>query len=405
MAAAPEGPARTPQPAPSPAAALLGQASGTARNAGPQPNTPESGTGAGAPSQFSGLLHQAAPTGDAAPASGARAPTRRPSASQTTPVSAAAPVLNATLAQVLGSCAAPATGASTVGEPAAAADSGAAPVASATDAPSVTDAAGAAAMHALPMPTGWPVIALPAGAVGDAGQSVPGAATSAKTATAEPGGSPASAADEAVPALALMAPLAARAEVTAPTAVSPLHANATDSIASSTALTTSASSALPDAASAGALLAHGLGSHAANDASPPSAPLSAPLGSTAWAEELGGRLILMAHGNIDSASLRMSPADLGPIEVRIDMRGSDASVWFGATHADTRAALEQSLPRLRELFAGQGLSLSDSGVFREPPHQQPSLAAPARTATGTAVAPPSVTPVTAHRVGLIDLYA
>jgi flagellar hook-length control protein FliK len=52
----------------------------------------------------------------------------------------------------------------------------------------------------------------------------------------------------------------------------------------------------------------------------------------------------------------------------LDDRGT--SVTFAAHHAQTRDAIEQALPRLRELFLEQGLSLgqasvSDQGVRHE----------------------------------------
>ena len=91
------------------------------------------------------------------------------------------------------------------------------------------------------------------------------------------------------------------------------------------------------------------------------------------------------------------------------MQSGQASVWFGATHADTRAALEQALPRLRELFAGAGMSLSDSGVFREPPQQQQAQsAAVAGNSPSPSVdtaASAAVTQVTHVRLALLDTYA
>jgi flagellar hook-length control protein FliK len=79
----------------------------------------------------------------------------------------------------------------------------------------------------------------------------------------------------------------------------------------------------------------------------------------------------MVDRGVQSGSLRLSPEHLGPLEVRISVQSDQVSVWFGAAHADTRSALEQALPRLRDLFASQGLSLADAGVFREPPREQP----------------------------------
>ena len=41
------------------------------------------------------------------------------------------------------------------------------------------------------------------------------------------------------------------------------------------------------------------------------------------------------------ASLRLTPENLGPLDVRIAVREGETTVWFGASHPETRAALEQ----------------------------------------------------------------
>lgn len=133
-----------------------------------------------------------------------------------------------------------------------------------------------------------------------------------------------------------------------------------------------------------------------------------PVGSTAWADELGTRLALMTDRGQHTASLRLSPEHLGPLEVRISVRDDQASVWFGANHADTRAALEQALPRLRELFASQGLSLTDAGVFREPPRDQPRFAAtssPSSSVDAPSHEAEAIAQVVPVRLGLLDAYA
>lgn len=133
--------------------------------------------------------------------------------------------------------------------------------------------------------------------------------------------------------------------------------------------------------------------------------LQHPVGTQAWADELGSRLTMMTDKGQHTASLRLSPEHLGPLEVRIAMREDQASVWFGAAHADTRAAIEHALPRLRELFAAQGMSLADAGVFREPPKQQ--LAQwQANGNSGDARASTEIESVAARvQIGLLDAYA
>jgi flagellar hook-length control protein FliK len=131
-----------------------------------------------------------------------------------------------------------------------------------------------------------------------------------------------------------------------------------------------------------------------------------PVGSQAWADELGARLTMMAEGGRSTASLRMSPEHLGPLEIRIAVRDDQASVWFGAAHSDTRAAIEHALPRLRELFEAQGMSLADAGVFQQAPREQP--ATPQVQASGGdsgQLATNEAAPAAAVTLGLLDTYA
>lgn len=143
----------------------------------------------------------------------------------------------------------------------------------------------------------------------------------------------------------------------------------------------------------------------ANGDAPPPADLRAPVGTPAWHDELGNQLTMMAHRGLDSASLKLSPEHLGPLEIRISMREGEASVWFGANNADTRSALDQSLPKLKEMFAAQGMVLADAGVFKEAPRQQyrtPVVANSLNAAEASESA--SVTHVSSARLRLLDTY-
>jgi flagellar hook-length control protein FliK len=135
-------------------------------------------------------------------------------------------------------------------------------------------------------------------------------------------------------------------------------------------------------------------------------PVHTPVGTTAWSEDIGSRLTMMVEQGKHTASLRLSPEHLGPLEIQITMNDDQASVWFGAAHADTRAALESALPKLREMFAAQGLSLADAGVSREPPRQQQNPAAQSPS-SGNFAADGGEQGVAAAqvRLGLLDTYA
>jgi flagellar hook-length control protein FliK len=137
--------------------------------------------------------------------------------------------------------------------------------------------------------------------------------------------------------------------------------------------------------------------------------LRSAVGTPRWADELGSRLVMMSTRGQHEGSLSLAPEHLGPLEVRISMNQNTAQVWFGAQHADTRAALTEALPRLREMFADAGLALGQAGVSHETPRQRTAageLASPAVDDTDVARAAPA--PGAAMRTlssALLDLYA
>lgn len=137
-----------------------------------------------------------------------------------------------------------------------------------------------------------------------------------------------------------------------------------------------------------------------------SRPVHTPVGSQPWADEIGARLTMMAEAGKQTASLRLSPEHLGPLEIRIAINDDQASVWFGAAHADTRAAIENALPRLRELFEANGMSLADAGVHREAPREHEATAPPGpRDAARSDIDEPRSSPAATGKLGLIDAYA
>jgi flagellar hook-length control protein FliK len=85
--------------------------------------------------------------------------------------------------------------------------------------------------------------------------------------------------------------------------------------------------------------------------------LPVPVGDPRWANALGERVLLMAGREQHVAELRLSPPNLGPLEVRLSLQQDQASVAFVAQHAAVRDALEQAIPRLREMLAQQDVQL------------------------------------------------
>ena len=90
--------------------------------------------------------------------------------------------------------------------------------------------------------------------------------------------------------------------------------------------------------------------------------IEVPVKDVTWGEQLGQRLQLMANNQLQTAEIRLTPAELGPLRVRIAVDDGAANVTFQAQHAVTREAIEQALPRLREMMAENGLTLSQANV-------------------------------------------
>ena len=82
-----------------------------------------------------------------------------------------------------------------------------------------------------------------------------------------------------------------------------------------------------------------------------------------------------------------------------------ASVHFGAAHADTRAALESSLPRLRELLSAQGLQLTNASVSQQSGGKSQSERSSGPAAVGAAAEDADVAPSKVVSSSLLDIYA
>lgn len=92
------------------------------------------------------------------------------------------------------------------------------------------------------------------------------------------------------------------------------------------------------------------------------------LNNSAWSKVMSSRVVWMAREGVQQAELRLNPAHLGPVEVRLSMQNDQTNVTFIASNAAARDALEQALPRLRESFTENGLALNHAEVS----HQQHS---------------------------------
>ncbi|MHB1246891.1 MAG: flagellar hook-length control protein FliK [Sulfuriferula sp.] len=113
----------------------------------------------------------------------------------------------------------------------------------------------------------------------------------------------------------------------------------------------------------------------------PGEKLTPSVGTPAWDQALGQKIVWMAAGAQQSASLTLNPPDLGPLQVVVHVHNDQASATFISAHPDVRHALEAALPKLREMMGDAGIQLGQSTVSAGNPNQQDSQGGSSRHAS------------------------
>jgi flagellar hook-length control protein FliK len=111
---------------------------------------------------------------------------------------------------------------------------------------------------------------------------------------------------------------------------------------------------------------------AANASSPPTraeiqAAQQAPLQLTKELanEQVAEKVQMMMSKNLKNLDIRLDPPELGHMKIRMTMNNDVANVHFTVNSQQARDVIEQTLPRLREMLAQQGMQLADSSVQQQ----------------------------------------
>lgn len=160
----------------------------------------------------------------------------------------------------------------------------------------------------------------------------------------------------------------------------------------------------------------------------PQVPLDAPLplndvaasklapsvGSTAWGQALSDKVVWMAAGGQQTATLTLTPPNLGPLHIELKISNDQATASFFSTHPDVRHALEAAFPRLREMMNDAGIQLGQATVSADTPQQnytpdrqaqQSTLPFSGMNESVSAGLPTVHAPVRQSGHGLIDTFA
>jgi len=89
-----------------------------------------------------------------------------------------------------------------------------------------------------------------------------------------------------------------------------------------------------------------------------------------WSQQMTQQVSYMIKGGFQHADIKLNPAHLGPMEIKLTMKDDSANISFVTQHAPVRDAIDAALPRLKEMLEQQGLSLSDANVSTQSEQKQ-----------------------------------
>lgn len=88
------------------------------------------------------------------------------------------------------------------------------------------------------------------------------------------------------------------------------------------------------------------------------------------AAQLKDKVVYQLTNKIQSAEIRLNPEDLGSVQIKLNLQQDQLNLQFTVSQPHAKEALEQQMPRLRELLEQQGLALGQSHVEQRSSQQQ-----------------------------------
>ncbi len=135
--------------------------------------------------------------------------------------------------------------------------------------------------------------------------------------------------------------------------------------------------------------------------------VATPINHSGWAEDVGHQITWLAEHGSSKAELVLTPPHLGRIEISLQIGSDLSTAQFVSASPQVREALEQAMPRLREMLAGGGISLGEANVSSDHPSGERNTGGE-RNGRGRegAAGTEGVVALSARRgAGLVDLFA
>lgn len=98
--------------------------------------------------------------------------------------------------------------------------------------------------------------------------------------------------------------------------------------------------------------------------------IAARVGTPGWDNQIGQKIVWMVAGQEQSATLTLNPPDMGPMQVVLSVTNDQATVTFSANQLEVRQALENAMPKLREMMSESGIALGNATVDAGTPDQR-----------------------------------
>ncbi|HLP98535.1 MAG TPA: flagellar hook-length control protein FliK [Sideroxyarcus sp.] len=146
---------------------------------------------------------------------------------------------------------------------------------------------------------------------------------------------------------------------------------------------------------------------------PAQVAVNVPVGNSRWGDEFSQKITWLATQKDQTAELHLNPPQLGPLDVVLKVSGDQATAMFTSPHAAVREAIEQAMPKLRDMLADNGITLGNTTVNDQTPRDSGSessrQSAAGRnngtdTAKPVAETAPRVSQISRHN-GIVDTFA
>ena len=84
-----------------------------------------------------------------------------------------------------------------------------------------------------------------------------------------------------------------------------------------------------------------------------------------FVNNLQDKVMVMVHQKLQQVDIRLDPPELGQMQVKLHLNNDQANVQFVVQNQQAKDALDQNMPKLREMLADQGINVGDANVGQQ----------------------------------------